>query len=311
MEKSLKGEDVEVPEGVSEHDIIGNYWADQHAGDIARIFQVPVGVSKNHVYYYHLTRNIQKRLIAITCNLPNRPKHIPIPREKNGLEQLNTLAMKSQHVVVKQGKVYSCALCNITYSQHDAGIRSWLAGLCNGHTAVSDAPTLIKYKNIHIGRQDIHHSHNIYFFQGIYYCNSCGCRAAVKAKYLAKKCEVAQAAGLAFLEAIRSKGALPQYAITVDFSSKEDKLRERLQKVESSTLQTLQSGADRQDKDNPALAQLAHQIAALSTPSAPVSQHYTISTPRSDENESGMNPRTQWYKLSDHGDDSDSSSSSD
>ena len=220
--------------------------------------------------------------------------------------------MKSQHVVVKQGKVYSCAKCNITYSKHDAGIRSWLAGLCAGYSAVSDAPTLIKYTNIHVGRQDIHHSHNIYFFQGIYYCNTCGCRAAVKAVNLAKKCEVAQAAGLAFLDAIRNKGALPQYAITVDYLSKEDKLKDRLLKVESSTLQTLQSGADKQDKDNPVLAQLAHQIAALSTPRAPVSQSFTISTPRPDANETMPNPRTQWYNMSDYDEDAlDSSSSSD
>ena len=273
-----------VPADVTEDDILGNSWADKHAEDIARVFQVPMGVSSKYLHYYHMIRKIQKRLVSIVCQLPNRPKHIPVPRETFERETVNNLAMKSDHFIIRRGassNVYSCAKCNMSYSSLDPGIKNWLRGSCSGKQILQDVPVPIQHHNLHIGRQDIHHTHRIHLFCGIYYCNRCGCRATSRAIYLAKRCEEPRAAGLAFLRAVQTKGM----GITGCNKSKDaqDRVREQIHNVAESTLDVLQNAADVQDKNQPALAKLAMQFASLSSASNSACQHYSISTPRSED----------------------------
>ena len=60
-----------LPEGISQKDVIGNRFADQYAKEAAKLVQVPLQVSTACVYYYELVKNIQKRIVTILQYLLN------------------------------------------------------------------------------------------------------------------------------------------------------------------------------------------------------------------------------------------------
>ena len=82
MPSHLK-EDADLPIGISILDVQGNAHADHHAGIAARTHRIDLNVAATHIYYYHLVKKIQRRLVDIVMNLPHRSKqphasvHIP------------------------------------------------------------------------------------------------------------------------------------------------------------------------------------------------------------------------------------------
>ena len=61
--------DEPLPVGVSLVDVKANDHADKQAGLIAERVRVPLHVSAPVIYYTHLTRRIQKKLITILIKL--------------------------------------------------------------------------------------------------------------------------------------------------------------------------------------------------------------------------------------------------
>ena len=291
---------------MSADDVLGNYWADQEAGDVVRGFDVPMNVSSGYLYYYHIAKKIQKRVSTIITHLPNRPKHIPKIRQKS--EKLSSLASNSSHFIYAHGvddKILSCARCNMSYHKDDRGIRQWLQGFCPGEQSKQDRPVPVLYENIHIGRQDIHHSHQLYFYSGIYYCNVCGCRASQKAKNLALGCEPPKEAGLAFKRAVDRGGALPEYFKAHGQPQFSDS--DRRQRIASSTHQTLVNAAEGHDKHSNQLYNLAQSFASLAQPVSPESNvaechgtdTFDISTPRPEPEPSRQDMSTMYHLLYD------------
>ncbi len=65
---------VDIPDDVSEFDILANAAADKHAGIVANCVALPLNITSTVIYYTHLVKRVQKRLVAIIMSLPQRIK---------------------------------------------------------------------------------------------------------------------------------------------------------------------------------------------------------------------------------------------
>ena len=168
-EKRQSNPDLVIPGDITELDIEANSWADVLAGEEARILTVPMNVSSTYLYYYHLTRKIQRRIIAILKELPSRPKHIP--KVRIPAPSLEECMLNSSHVVFKpdpNGSQIACIRCKQRFSTHNPNVKHWLTTRCWAIGTDADKPDPLPYEHIHLGNNAIHHSHNIYIDIGEY-----------------------------------------------------------------------------------------------------------------------------------------------
>ena len=205
-EKLRKNPNYVIPEFVSQLDIKANDWADELAGNAAHSVEVPLNVSAPYLYYFHLTRRIQKRHVAILCSLPNRPKHIP--KVKLPKEDLCTIIAASKHVIFwpkSNPNWITCARCSCTMHSKAVGVKAWINSQCVGIGKSTDRPIPVFDKLIHIGNNIIHHTHKIYTVADIFYCICCGSNVNVKMKKLKDPCTKTRTkAGQDFLNKINS-----------------------------------------------------------------------------------------------------------
>ena len=188
-EKLRKNPNYVIPEFVSQLDIKANDWADELAGNAAHSVEVPLNVSAPYLYYFHLTRRIQKRHVAILCSLPNRPKHIP--KVKLPKEDLCIIIAASKHVIFwpkSNPNWITCARCSCTMHSKAVGVKAWINSQCIGIGKTTDRPIPVSDKLIHIGNNIIHHTHKIYTVADLFYCICCGPNVNVKMKKLKDPC---------------------------------------------------------------------------------------------------------------------------
>ena len=196
-EKRMKNPDLEIPSFVSEVDVEGNALADALAGDGAKYSQInDMNIPTKYIYYYHLCRKIQRRLVAILCALPSRPKHIPkvsVPREP-----IEYLMAQTSHFVFKpdsKANIVKCVRCKTCAKIGTPKFRAWLAGTCIAVGSADDRPIRMPYEHIKLAKNTVHHTHNMYKYLNYFYCNTCGCRSKERVRKLAKPCDPPTAAG--------------------------------------------------------------------------------------------------------------------
>ena len=193
MPSHLKDEDPR-PEGVSVLDVLGNRHADRLAGIAAMAVQVPNSVSTSYIFYVNLVKKIQRRLVAITLNLPDQNnKAVDMPKPiTEPAPPIAELIATSQHEIVVAKSLYSCRNCKSSFKRSDAGFRHWLqCGCVPLHAAsTSEAPRHVPMGNpVHMGSQVSHHSHSLFIYKGLVYCNVCGNRGSNnQIRKLAKPC---------------------------------------------------------------------------------------------------------------------------
>ena len=206
MPSHLKDED-ERPEGVSLLDVRGNRHADVQAGRAAHDHTVPVNVSSTHIYYYSLTRKIQRRLIDIITSLPHRtrlpkpPKPFALPEVDPSIQELMQF---SQHVPLLHDGRISCARCMNSLPSSGIATKQWLKAPCNAIASDRDKPVRLHHTTIQIGHLSTHPSHSLTVYRGMLFCNKCGSRGIVKLRNLARQCEAPGTAGVALLRAINN-----------------------------------------------------------------------------------------------------------
>ena len=206
MPSHLKETDT-LPEGVSLIDVIGNNYADVQAGKAATRFRNDLNHISNTKEHFKLVQVIQKRLVAILTNLPNRPAHVPRKVEKPLILSLHELAIDSSHTIsFTKGRV-QCTKCHNNFSCKDSRAKVWLQSTCI--PAEPHRPYKIPYNVIHIGNRTPHSSHAMYIYRGLAYCNNCGLRGASKLVGLANPCEQIDSYGRANLEAIHNNKLPP------------------------------------------------------------------------------------------------------
>ena len=169
-----------------------------------------------YAFYVKLVKKIQKRLVAITLNLPAQNKHVVVPKPtKEPAPPIAELIAMSQHVIVVKNLWYSCSNCKSSFKRSDAGFKHWLQSGCLPLTAASTsaAPRHVPMGNpVHMGSQVSHHTHDLYIYKGLVYCNVCGNRGSNnQIRKLAKPCSgppLPYTYGALALAAIRD-GCLP------------------------------------------------------------------------------------------------------
>ena len=206
MPSHLKDED-EHPEGVSLLDVKGNRLADVQAGKAAHDHAVPVNISSTHIYYFSLTRKIQKRLVDIITSLPHRTKLPKPPRPFSPPEldpSIDDLMELTQHVPFLHDGRISCARCMNSLPSSGITTKHWLKTPCNAIASGKDKPVRLHHSTIQIGHLSTHPTHSLTVYRGILFCNRCGSRGIVKLRNLARQCEAPGAAGTALLRAINN-----------------------------------------------------------------------------------------------------------
>ena len=207
-EKMLKADFV-VPVEVTKEDIEGNDWADELAGIAAKYAELPLSITTPIIYHKNLATRIQKRHVAILCSLPDRVKHVKNPKAVIPFDSILDLCNSSQHTIYEPDEhSLACSRCKATVKRHSPALKHWLRGICLSIGSAIDRPIPLQQEFIHIGKLNIHHTHNTYKYQDTYFCMKCGFFARTKIRNLASRCEAPTVAGSRFLINIR-KGILP------------------------------------------------------------------------------------------------------
>ena len=208
MPSHLKPEDPKPP-GVSELDIASNALADEYAKEAAKLYQVPLEVSAPCIYNYKLVKRIQKRVACIITCLPERSKFKTVRTPKELGTSLSASIAESRHSVTRLGDRLTCDRCSNSFSCNDKSVVHWLRTECVQLPVDTIRPTLIDNNSLHIGNQNIHHSHVLAVHRGLVYCTKCGSRSGkALVKHLAQECMPPSAHGAATLRAI-SEDRLP------------------------------------------------------------------------------------------------------
>jgi len=165
---------INLPEGISQNDVIGNRFADLYAKEAAKLVQVPLQVSTGCIYYYNLVKNIQKRLVAILQNLPDRKKISTIRTPKEIAHTLDQLITDSRHDMQQHQERLTCTGCLNSFSRKDSSLPHFLSTNCNPVPS-SSRPVPID-NSMHVGNKNIHNTHSLTVHRGLVYCSKCGCR---------------------------------------------------------------------------------------------------------------------------------------
>ena len=195
--------------GVSLTDLYGNQQADSQAGEASKEASrvIPVEDATAIIFNLRLVVRIQRRLAAILMSMPDRPK-VPkaptIPRVS-----LARLVDLSSHTIVESESHIRCVRCLSSFKKSDPQAKRWLQASCAVVGSATDKPIPIFYSNVHVGSSIIHHTHKLFTFKGLVYCNKCGCRAGSRVlRGLADRCAPPTQYGMSSLAAIR-EGQLP------------------------------------------------------------------------------------------------------
>ena len=197
------GDDLQVFQDyqLSFVDVVGNTLADRLANYAAELYQVWQHDVFNVHWHHSLVQKIQARAICIFHKvLESRTSAVVTNKDKTKLRPLSrsALAFRSQHKFTTiNGKVLTCRTCLGQSPPSEAGMRSWLLSPCVpdralelatrcGNNRPSDVPS---GKKVVVGRRQLHHSHKLAVFRGLFFCTVCGYTASVKAQQLAKPCE--------------------------------------------------------------------------------------------------------------------------
>ena len=128
---------------------------------------------------------------------------IPPPTPAISLE---AVMQKSTHVCHEENRRIHCARCHSNCStMNKTKCKQWLATQCTAIGTSEDRPTPLPFEHVHVGKLDVHVSHVLCVFRGIFFCNKCGSVSKrTKLGYLAQQCSAPTQAGKNNLDRIRS-----------------------------------------------------------------------------------------------------------
>ena len=141
---------------------------------------------------------------------------------------------KSQHVCTFQKQMIVCSRCCQSHPRAYNKAAVWLLSSCSAIGTSSDRPTHLPLSVRQLGNNIAHHSHSLFLFRGLHYCNVCGGTGAFEFHKLANKCIPATdrlSRGAVTIDRLR-KGSLP--SIMKEWPD------ERMQKSELKTLSDFQ-----------------------------------------------------------------------
>ena len=199
------------PDDVTDSDIKGNDLADHYAGLSAEAFQVPLNIAIQCKHYYKLVKRIQKRIIAVISNLPERKKYVTVNTTKELVKTLDDRIKESMHSIQRSNNRIYCTVCKNDFRLGDQSLHPWLKGPCTELT-YDNRPNRIDNELLHVGNQNVHSSHRLSVHRGLVYCHKCGCRKGTHIKKMAHSCEPPTKYGRDCLQAIANDVRPPNLA---------------------------------------------------------------------------------------------------
>ena len=182
-------------------EVIGNCVADALAERGSSIAEVWAHDSAGILFHYSLVRQIQARAIVILSTvLTTRMSQLAGKRK---LASLSVKALSSfsnllstRHKFTCIGPVLHCYVCNQRSPWQPHLRKQWLATECRPDAQLQKTiqcgslrPTpLPPHAKVRVGRVELHASHRIEVYQGLYFCSLCGYVASSKAQHLAVQC---------------------------------------------------------------------------------------------------------------------------
>ena len=124
--------------------------------------------------------------------------------------------INSSHTFNAVGNVLHCVVCHQRSPWQAILRRQWLSTPCVPDDKFTDAlvcgrvrPTPVpKHVKVHVGRTELHATHELEVYQGMYFCKVCGYVASVKPQRLAAPCTRSSAEALKRVHALK-RGKLP------------------------------------------------------------------------------------------------------
>jgi hypothetical protein len=161
MPSHLKDGD-QLPDGVSELDVVSNDHADRLAREAADAEEISAAIATPYLHYVTLTTRIQRRLATIMLYLPAREKKQRQPVVRISRPKLDNLLSETGHEIVVTGSRYACARCHNSFRIADPSLKIWLQSQCIPVLLNSTSrPTpLAREDTFHIGNNTTHASHN-------------------------------------------------------------------------------------------------------------------------------------------------------
>ena len=181
---------------VSSIDMLGNYIADalarRGADDAAVLSDDAFSVK----WHYSTAYKIQARATVILSHVGLRKAVAPVRSKPPPRLTTSACRLQSQHTTVSMGRHLHCVQCNTTSPIGRHAIVQWLTTECRPDTTLLSSfkagharPARFAVgKQLSIGHQRIHDSHNMFVYRGLMFCKTCGYYGIKRALRLTDPC---------------------------------------------------------------------------------------------------------------------------
>ena len=181
---------------VSSVDMLGNYIADalarRGANDVAVLSDDAFSVK----WHYSTAYKIQARATVILSHVGIRKAAAPVRAKPPPRLTTSAYRLQSQHTTVSMGRHLHCVQCNTTSPIGRQAIVQWLSTPCQPDTELlssfkaghSRPARLAVGKQLSIGHQHIHVSHDMLVYRGLMFCRKCGYYGIKRALRLTDPC---------------------------------------------------------------------------------------------------------------------------
>ena len=195
---------VDTPQGIVEHgistrDLIGNGCADKLADRGAELAQVSMQDSMNVLWHYSAVKQVQARMIAIlqaTMDLDRKAEvRPPLAAPQKPMSRTGEI-LRSKHSFLSFSKTLFCTKCLLRAPSAAGERRAFVNSQCNPNHEMlrtmvigSTKPTRVPVgKTVMVGRSELHPTHQLNLYKGLYFCKECGYNASAKAQKLRLQC---------------------------------------------------------------------------------------------------------------------------
>ena len=189
-----------VSYNVTARNLLGNLCADALARRGAEGGQVSLQDAMDLKWHHALVKRIQARAVVIlntTQSKTSKQACEKVRPEKVRKVTVAGLAIATEHRFTTLSRTLHCYVC-LRHSGHtQAARRAFLQSPCKVDVSMTDTifrgrfkpATVPQETTVQVGRAELHSSHRVKVYRGLYYCAVCGYYAHAKAQKLSSPCQ--------------------------------------------------------------------------------------------------------------------------
>ena len=203
---------------VTARNLFGNLCADRLAERGAESARVALQDAMNVKFHYALVRRVQERAVIILQSALQRNTTLTKSQKAKRMRRISATGqtLSSLHNIVSMSRTLHCSKCLAHSSATMQGRMDFLASPCRPDTSMLRAMALGNARPVsvpqgrivRVGCNQLHASHMLRIYKGLYYCARCGYHASSKAQKLLESCVHRGAAATKRVQHLQ-KGMLP------------------------------------------------------------------------------------------------------